>query len=920
MRPHLPLLTLTMALIASAPATAQSPPGALPPVATPGVPATPTAPPVAPRLRLREALAFAKIAPTDTIFAIAPGQHIPTGAVPSVPGDSLTQVMTAFGRSKAEFGSLIALGPLTMTEFNDAPSDADIYAGMDPRQILVLLAASLDQDQWTKLTTGRGIADVDLTTNEQHAMWSAMLLHKNYETVGRVTHEVHEISDQEMQGAHLRLGSEWSMMLTSLKSDSSSISSGSLAEILDPAYRDIMTRSSPADKTALSASVRREIPNNPKTSDLDFTGKALNATVDITGLNTVGQLIDRIRQATRMEIYADQRYEQISFMVTGPTSVLKARDLLRALAFGIASTYRGVGPAYVLTADLTGAGMRTQTWWEYEQDVEKLRAKPLTAASEKIHKLHGDTVLPAFGDGVPLTDEQIKALGQPIENLNLVSLPMGKLTPSQQAAAKQLAADLKREPRYGGQAPYQANLAGDVIFGGSPMVWITFPSDLRPLKMGMLAPSQYDLYHQSLETEMANISQEFTHDKADQDAKRDPNAAAHLKTLLPAAPRRALLCRLQSPQDAGAVVTSMMRLGLNELWVAAFYDGEAHPESVKAAVHAAAGKGIAIYPVMDVLKWGQSAPDAAKDWTILGEDSLQSNLHWRRRNEDDIASMNRVLEIAKKFGLDFSMPEMGYQEIFVSPFSREAATRLTTAAKSLAAQPGIAGLVWRTTEAPGYNRQRPDDLEFFSRLGYTLPARLAFLRKAHLDPIDLKPLDLNLQAQTIPEVWSQGYVANNSAFEKQWPDFLNDANIQLLRAMRAAIDHETPAGRLPQPILLRKRPDYTSSLHPDLEWYGSWDSSALPPPFLLTDQNYDDPIPKAPPTAAEQARAQSKDTLFTVTPSNIPDDAKLIELLKDRLTEMANGKSAWRGFVLDVSQLKESNPIDKAANEFLKKP
>ena len=57
-----------------------------------------------------------------------------------------------------------------------------------------------------------------------------------------------------------------------------------------------------------------------------------------------------------MELYADPRYSDRKLSVQGTSA--SAGDLLRALALAVTGTWRVVGPAYLLTDDLEGLGVR----------------------------------------------------------------------------------------------------------------------------------------------------------------------------------------------------------------------------------------------------------------------------------------------------------------------------------------------------------------------------------------------------------------------------------------------------------------------------------------------------------------------------------------------------------------------------------
>ncbi|BDI33200.1 hypothetical protein CCAX7_52510 [Capsulimonas corticalis] len=899
---HLATLAAIAALPFSSPIHAQIPE---PP---PAAAATPL--PAAPRVALSAAVAQASVPKGVLVLATYPERKSLPSAIPPAAGDSLPQIAQAFGLLKMEFGAVTALGPTMMTVFNDAPSGSDIYSGMPPKQVLVLLAATLSQDQWGLLTGKSGIADSDLTTREQHAMWAALWgYHRIDYQVGNTGTEVHK---EDLMRARLRLTSTIRMRLYNKADNSQSLTNEDVDQY-GPSGMDGLYMWDDGQSDASHGPLASvEAPNTPKPSDLDWGDRRLRAMIETTGVTTVGGLVDRVRAQTGVEIYADQRMEQWPLLLTGDISAKSAADLLRALAFVVAGAYRRVGPAYVLTDDLTGAGARTQVWRDFERDVETLRRKPVSAASGKIHREHGDADLPTDSP-LALSAEQIRNFNQPIENLSHLELPFDQLTPSQKAAAKDLAAALVKVQSQPGH-PYQADLTQKVVLQDDPVVHIILPNIPKPLELTDFSPTRYDLFRRSDDENMQGFRQMLLRQKAQQDAKGDKDAAAHLKSLLAQVKRSALLAAPRSEKEAAALLDSMATAGFHELWLKTFTEGQEQRDLLKSTIRYAVQKGITVFPVVSLFSWGQSATEDAWDVTILGENSLQSNAHWRARSADDFAMMQQVKHVRDEIGADFPIPDMGYHEMIVSPFSEATRAKLETVVRDLAATPGIGGMVWNDTLPSGYDDiPRTFDNEFYASLGYTTPARVAFLRKWRVDPIDI--VAEQTQAHAWP-VWMQPNTEGGTDMSAKWRAFLFGANVEFLRKLSHDAQPKSKGARLP--IFVQQRRDYEMTDDKNTHWFGSWDSSSAPLPSLVRAQDTPDAAAKIPDPAA-QASSQSKESRIFFTPQSPLDCAKFIALLGDTLKEIATGKSSWQGFVLDVTQLPDGEPLARIAAEMAAK-
>lgn len=93
-----------------------------------------------------------------------------------------------------------------------------------------------------------------------------------------------------------------------------------------------------------------------KPSELDFASPALDKTVPLAGADTVREVVRRVATATGYELYCDPRYATRRVYLRGESA--RAGDILKAVCWGTAGTFRRVGTAYVLTEDLTPLAIR----------------------------------------------------------------------------------------------------------------------------------------------------------------------------------------------------------------------------------------------------------------------------------------------------------------------------------------------------------------------------------------------------------------------------------------------------------------------------------------------------------------------------------------------------------------------------------
>ena len=150
---------------------------------------------------------------------------------------------------------------------------------------------------------------------------------------------------------------------------------------------------------------------------------------------------------------------------------------------------------------------------------------------------------------------------------------------------------------------------------------------------------------------------------------------------------------------------------------------------------------------------------------------------------------------------------------------------LTTLVQRLAATKGVTALVLRETVSPGYNRHNGSHYGVQGDpLGYTPLLRLAFLRRSHVDPLDLEPesyegqMTANLSLPEFEDWQAMGSVAED------WNVFRAGADLDLLQTLLSTAQQS--AGHRVPFLIKQRRTTWRGN------WYGLWDDPRAKLPAL----------------------------------------------------------------------------------------
>lgn len=871
------------------------------------IPVPPTHAQNTPLATLAQSLTQRGTPPRGVVLTVNAGEVSPKNAGPAPQDATIGEIAAEFGLTSQEFGTVTALAPASQTVLNADPVGPNPFLDMDRNELLTLLSGTLTDAQWQAMTSPRGVALSALTGTDQKQILDAL-----FPSTGLRVEPVSADSVQEMLAgmaaaqqsgkpyspaglrdvapdlprAFLRLGQRTAFMLPGGPgggySGAGDDTSGLHYTVFDDAEANALSPHPSTPETLYGIRLLGEIPNTLKAADLDYDAPAFRAAVPLSRLKTVGALVAKISATTHVEIYADPHLANKTLTILGKSESAPASDLLRALALCVTGTYRAVGSAFVLTEDLVGAGVVHQRWADVQRQVMDQKQTLMVSVGTTLMARHSPSDLLGLRDPADLTPGQRDLAlkpggvrqGDALYPPGTIFLPLGKLTPGQQEAVRRGTEQREEMAKLiPGLGAGQPDMKQNIMLTVTPTWQLVLPSLDGPVTLG----------------DLIAITNLFDYPPVGGPAASgEPPAAAPppapkplLAAVLAPFPRRAVLAEVNTPQQVDSLVASLRTAGLNQLWLVTFSRGVDHSDLLTEALRVCKGTNIAVYAVLDLLTWGSKTPETLRDRNLFGEDSAQANAHFRRTEPD--------LRLTEEW-MEFTLPT---DQLLADPTNPTVQRKLTLLVKTLAAQPGLAGLVWQGDESPGY-----DPLADFSsggddrRLGYNAPVRLAFLRQTGADPLDVPPNRDSLGIDGL--LWRDGNSSGAYTLTDRWNGFPAGASHALLGSLYAAARAVAPA----LPLVLRQRHDGDIAAG----WYGSWDDPRKPPPTYHSPQDQG-PFgmlqgqPGTPSPRDVQARSQSHFS-WTLLPGWAYGSAT--EMAQDIQDETSGQR--WDGFVLDFTQ------------------
>ena len=869
--------------------------------------------------------------PSGVTLTVGPQwEDLPKESLVPAPTATVADVTSSFGKANRTFGGVVAVGPPTMVLLNASPGEPDPYDGMPYFDVVPLFAATLTDGQWASLTSEQGLGIGELSDTQRRLF--DQLLPKGRLRVAPWFGDFNPTLDAEkdltdqLPASRLRLKQTAEVQI-STEGDEHGIyqmqhnppASGGTYKLLPSRLNE-----GGSQEVVYGQRVRAEVPNQLKAGPLEMDQPALKTAIPVGGLKTVGDLMARIAQAAHLELYADRRLEQKTLLILGTGKTAPAADLLKATAFCLTGVYRRVGPAFVLTDDETGIATRMARWQEFEALADARRRKPLDEARAALYQRFGTRKIPGFGD--PLAATGTQDTDQDTEG------PLSKLPDAQQQAVRDAAALFEKSYEHSIQAGAMKplDLNGTVRLFPAVALQLIVPSLTAPVDMGVqvsrsglftppprnpvdghaAAEKQLRTFLATHEAELVKrvsahpemwpgFAKEFP-DLAAEMLAAHPDLIAVISRPLPAAPPlpplasilrrvpvRAALISPTRAEDADADVAAAQARGLTQLWVSVFAGGQVDTTGLAEVLKRTQAKTakktpLQIFAVLDVFSWGAKPPPVAQDLTVLGDNSA-----------DALARHQEMVALQGKNAGDTEQDTETTPGVAVSPLAPSVQDTLVSFVRSLAAMPGLAGVVLRQTAPPGYDLRANEEDNRTILLGYQGDMRLAFLRVRHADPVDVfSPGRYNGKANTdLPNFQYDGQLSGKVSNE--WTAFRREANLYLMNRLRAAAR--------PLRVLVKQRGQAQGGrtadgtvTHPP-GWYAAWDASNAPPPTLYGFRDNRDKQPLAGQDPLAQARAQSPLVLV-----ELPLDPKT-----GQVPDPAEMAASWRqtappGFVLDA--------------------
>ena len=679
-------------------------------------------------------------------------------ALPDNPIATPQSLAVQYGRLGGWFGHVYALAPPTMTVLNTSPALADLplgdLAGQHPETYLL---GSLTPEQLRQAGTG-GLAYADMTPDQQSLMRAllptpleiipvtATLPDRKFGTQewkdARATFDaqIKKVSGDDLFGSlrlHAYLTSDFYAHAPTgfgIGDTRDTLETTGAYKLPFGGYGNMESRGK-ATETIL----RADVPNAPKEGDFDWRRQDLERPVPLQGLKTVDDLVTRIGRTAHLELYADLHFGPLPLLMVGDMKKPQpAGDVMQALALCVTGAWRQVGPAYVLTDDVQGLGFRQQFLAEIGQIwSNRLSQGGKDAGShlQGLDWLHSLSFAP--GDIGALSGDQINEI-QKEAGTNKGTLLWKALPPA-----------------------LQQHLRDHFLHYGDNMPKNEMP-EIMKLGEGMKAAAQSITPDTPVDTtlnirlavELPGTGAMMLYDAykvqapepASDDAPAKTDALAQANSISLPQKLRGVLCAPKTPDEAREVVARLPKMGLNTLLLDVFTNGRTYfpntalpPASEKAsgvlqaALDAAKPLHIPVYAVLDTLCWRK--------------DGLAPHpLPWPKGYEEDLTISGETPDraIQRRFAsnslsTDYNHPRYALAgegtQAWASPLDPKVRVLLPPLVRTLAATPGLAGLIFQDTVPPGYGEKVLDGDQI--GLGYTPENRLAYLRESHRDPVDL---------------------------------------------------------------------------------------------------------------------------------------------------------------------------------------
>ena len=682
------------------------------------------------------------------------GQKIPENLKPPAfpqpgPGGYRVEVLAAaIKRKVVKAGQLSTIAPIdvakptNMMDFMQGSMMEEMMDAGEKQPILLSLLASLNGSQWLMVTsdTGLGPEGLDPAQKKQFYRLFPMMTNVNFKKgTGPAPRKEPDFADvmsklaggeapdpaairemigpslpkEQIDALRLRIKRDLTVNAVSSKANKAGLDTadGDMGGMnIDPGLPEtewdaesVWVKSPPMNFIEQSIGMATKaasnrIPANPKKTDVDYQAGALQMQISLTGIKNLGELVERVAKAARVQLVCDKRFGSLSVLTRGDSA--KAGDILQAITRAIHGTVRKLGDGderiYIVTDDLVPASYRMAgQMGDMMRLMAPMAGKQKASATEgriARAKLSAKNPLPIIrrGRGGNLPESLWQAVESGKDDFKL---PLTSLPEAYQKQARETWAEMPKEVQGTKFAPDaaqgQMNVVGE-----------------------MFVPATGAFF------EVASISASDLRPDANKDIPVEPLKWPERDTV------RSVYIGL--PQDASTtnlLIETTKKRGITHI----FTDAPVYGDITKLGTFAdaVAKAGLKLVPVVSPLHGEVAVPNAPRDIALTGETSRAwATSKFARELSETVPGMSLIIDSIRR--ADYIVPEA------VDPSA--VATRL----ELLASLPGVAWVALHDLSPPGYGTENTVYGESGTWSGGgTLGARTRFAKTQQMDPADI---------------------------------------------------------------------------------------------------------------------------------------------------------------------------------------
>ena len=868
-----------------------------------------------------------QIGPDGNFTSVKP----PTPPEPTTDGRYRpAEIADFFGQRIVRLKGLSVVAPIEMVVLNTKLGKPDYFADLRRDQKQRLLQASLTAAQWKLLGSDQGLGANDLSGNQRDLFLSTlpdpMRIRKVRIGGASPDQQTVTLAGDQRNTVRLRLSrtTRYSVPMEGetgfrypLRSEADGTEYGYLINSYEENSRDKL----------YGQQIRTNVPNRLKPQQIDFASPSLQKAIPLTGLKTVGDLMERIRTTTRVSIFADGRVTDRALWIRADeTQSVLASEALQALCWSLTGAVRAVSnnkgdTVFILTEDAEGAGSRLahlQDWARAAQQHFYTAQAELQQSIAKQQPIQYIGFAP--GDTNALTEKASKTIEESwkttMGRYEGAMMPLSDLSPQQQELVKQgIAAYDKNSFSFNGE---HRNL----VDNGSVSVSVQIRTSLLVPGVGEVRGSGMDL------DSLLPPATRFDNNPA-----RVPPKVADTVRIPETMPLGGVLCVSPATDDeAVKAVRSARERGLKQVWLvlpvspALAEDNKAamsKAKSLLAAASAEAQKGKPALQILAAVRLFSVPSSSVAELKGADQGIIDIAVTGNRPTE---AAQNRVA-VYTAAESDPSLPRYYLQSTrdWVAPETPGLAARLRNQLTEICKLPGIAGLALLDTAPPGYCMPASGPSYGVSDniipVGYTASNRVAFIRTAGYDPIDIfSPSfmgNVNVSLSFFRDESQNRFMYESAAQTGQkvssasaWNSFRSEIVSKVFADMYAPLTASLPKRDGGFPIYVQSLDTTTGGN----AWFSRWEKSdALPRRDHIAANEASSPYltaRKASPVSLIEMGYRDTPVMPSrpsFAPPEIPVDP-VVQFARSINFLLTSKKGAWSGLVLNFSEV----PVDKA--------